>query len=1054
MSNRLFEYHVHSDYSTCTTNIDSVTKIGMYIEKAKALGMTALAFSEHGNLYNWYEKKSKIEVAGMKYVHAVEAYITESLTEKLRDNYHFVLMAKNYDGFEELNEIVSRSFNREDGHYYYRPRIYFEELFNTSSNIIVTSACIAGVFRNDNLEFQNKVLNWMERNKDRCFLEIQHHNTQSQILHNKKLYDLHKKTGIRLITGTDIHSLDERYAEAREIMQLSKNVKFDDNENGWDMTFKSYEQLVDSYKKQNSLPMDVVLEAIDNTAVVEDMISSFEVDKSVKYPDLYSDVDTLFKNTIEECIQSHPYALKNHTYEELKERAYWEFEQLKEANMLTFMLFKKSINDWQKANGIHIGPGRGSVSGSMIAYLFGITQMDSIKFDLNFFRFCNSKRVSLADIDEDCGEEDRDRVRQYLLERDDIQTAEIISFNTIQTKGAVKDVARALKIPLNEVEEINKQIDSNDDIPESLKTKYPDLFKYVELVRGIIVSVGTHPAGVLCATRNIQRELGTTTLSTTPYPVTMNDMYGLDACMWCKFDELGLDNVSIINKACELAGIDIITPDNIDLEDKDVWSSISDDTTAIFQYESPLSSQIAKNLLNPNTIAKIKKTLPDITMLRLFSFGNALIRPSGASIRDNASLGNVVTTGIKDIDDLLQGELGNCIVQCDQMLFVNKFCGFDMQKSDEVRKCIAKKKMERLEELIPEIRQGFADNAQKKYNISDEKAKEILDPIIQCMYDGTRYAFSWNHSDAYSFIGYACGWLRYHYPLEFITACLNVWNDKDEKTAKVIKYAKKIKANIKEAEFGYSSADYSCDNTTNTVYKGMRSIKNISADCADSLYTLRNNNYNYFVELLYDMTELKVNTEKINTLIRINFFHRFGKIRELLIVYNLFIKFKKGSSVQMKKENLKNNPDLENIIKRHSNETEKQYNKMDTRKILIECEELVKSMNVTELPIKERMQSQKELLGYINLKTGEQDRRKLIVLDKKTLISKFGKDKGKPWCVMIKTQSVGSGIESGFTIPYNIYSKNKFNVMDIIYCEKYEKRKGYYYLLKYNLVFD
>lgn len=181
MSEQYTLYHLHSDLSNGVTNIDSVTKYGEYIEQAKKLGMKAMAFSEHGSVFEWWHKKSAIEAAGMKYIHAVEAYLTASLDEKIRDNYHCVLLAKNYDGFLELNKLVSGSFNRSDNHFYYAPRISFEELFATSDNILITTACVGGVFGKGDDDTQRLFLDFLIKNKHRAFLEVGHHFDNKQV---------------------------------------------------------------------------------------------------------------------------------------------------------------------------------------------------------------------------------------------------------------------------------------------------------------------------------------------------------------------------------------------------------------------------------------------------------------------------------------------------------------------------------------------------------------------------------------------------------------------------------------------------------------------------------------------------------------------------------------------------------------------------------------------------------------------------------------------------------------------------------------------------------
>jgi DNA polymerase-3 subunit alpha len=191
--------HLHSDLSNGVTNIDSVTKFDDYILKAKECGMKALCFTEHGSVFSWVNKKKHIEDAGMKYIHGIEAYVTESLDKKERDNYHCVLIATNYEAVKEINKLSSISFNRNDGHFYYAPRITFDELINTSDNIIIQTACLGGILHNGNDNLKNKFIKFITKNKHRCYLEIQHHNVEDQIKYNKYLYKLSKEIGVPLI---------------------------------------------------------------------------------------------------------------------------------------------------------------------------------------------------------------------------------------------------------------------------------------------------------------------------------------------------------------------------------------------------------------------------------------------------------------------------------------------------------------------------------------------------------------------------------------------------------------------------------------------------------------------------------------------------------------------------------------------------------------------------------------------------------------------------------------------------------------------------------------
>ena len=244
--------------------------------------MTALAFSEHGSIFEWWHKKQDVEAAGMKYIHAIEAYVTESIKNgKVRDNYHCILIARNYEGFKEINQLSSNSFNREDGHFYYVPRITMDELVNTSDNIIITTACLGGILHNGTDAIKQRFVDFLESNSDRCFLEIQHHIEEEQIKYNRRLVELSREIHVPLIAGTDTHALNEAHLEARAVLQRSKRVHFE-NEDAWDFEFKSYDELIQAYEKQGSMSKDMYMEAIENTNVMASMVEEFEIDKEKK----------------------------------------------------------------------------------------------------------------------------------------------------------------------------------------------------------------------------------------------------------------------------------------------------------------------------------------------------------------------------------------------------------------------------------------------------------------------------------------------------------------------------------------------------------------------------------------------------------------------------------------------------------------------------------------------------------------------------------------------------------------------------------------------------
>ena len=388
--------HCHTMLSSATTNIDSVTSYEDYIKYASEIGMKAISITEHGNILSWLKKKECCEKYGIKYIHGIEAYLTETIEEKIRDNYHCCLYAKNWEGVKELNKLISSSFNRRDNHFYYAPRILIDDLMNTSDNIIIASACLGGLFNKGNDNIKQRFLEFYIQNKNRCFLEIQHHNVSDQIKYNQYLYELSKEYDLQLLANTDTHCLNEKHVKGRNILQKAKNIYFD-NEEGWDLTFKTYDELIKSYEEQNSLPMEIVLQAIENTNKIADMVEDFNMDRSYKYPKMYDNSEQVLKEKINEGIlRTKINELDNYETEYLP-RIYEELETYQHNGAIDFLLLDENIKTWARKHDIFPGYSRGSCSGSLICYLLGITDVNSVQHKLNFERFMNKERVSLAD---------------------------------------------------------------------------------------------------------------------------------------------------------------------------------------------------------------------------------------------------------------------------------------------------------------------------------------------------------------------------------------------------------------------------------------------------------------------------------------------------------------------------------------------------------------------------------------------------------------------------------------------------------------------------------
>ena len=883
--------------SNGTTNIDSITNFRSYVARAKELGMSAICFTEHGNIFEWIHKKEEVEKAGMKYIHGVEAHITESLDEKVRDNYHCVLIAKNYDGVLELNQLISDSYNRSDGHFYYMPRILYDDLEKTSDNIIISTACLGGILHKGNENIRNRFICFLQRNKHRCFLEIQHHIDNGQKEYNQYLQMLSKEIGVPLITGTDTHALNEEHLEGRSILQKSKGVFFADEES-WDLTFKSYEELVAAYEKQGSLPMDIIKDAINNTNVLADMIEPFEIDRTYKYPHLWENPMKTFQNKIMEGIKRRGVD-KYPNYQEYIDRIKHELKAYEHNGAIDFMLLMDDIISWCIEQDIMVGYGRGSVNGSVIAWLLGITEMDSIKHNLNFERFMNTERVSLSDIDTDFPPSRIEEVKQYIFSKTGLYCCDIVTFNTVADKGAIRDVGRALNIPLVEVSAICDSVD-NEELYEKSREKYPELFKYVDLIKGTIVSVGSHPCGLVVAPFSITDRFGTFTTSTSNYAVSQINMKEIDSLNYVKLDLLRLDTIELINDTCKLAGIERLTPDNVDITDVKVWDSIRDDTTQIFQWEGNTGDNYIKKLLSDENIKKFQEVNENVDRMTLLSIGNSAIRPAGASYREDLASGVVRKTGSKPIDDFLSNTFGYLVFQEQIIAFLHQYCGFTMGEADIVRRGFAKKTG--TDKYIPIIKNGgyLTDNSdhyikgyittmKEQYGIDESKSEEDIVAFIQVIEDASAYLFSLNHSQPYSYEGYVSGYLRTYHPLEFLTTALNINRDKEEKTKALTAYAKKCNIIFQSPKFRHSRAGYFCDKETNTIYKGIGSIKFMNETVANELYEMSNMEFSDFVDVLYHLKEkTTLNSRQLDILIKIDFFEEFGDINTLLSIAEKF----------------------------------------------------------------------------------------------------------------------------------------------------------------------
>lgn len=1051
---------------------------------------------------------------GLKYLHGVEIYLTVSLDAKVRDNYHTILIAKNFDGVKEINLLIDKS-TRED-HMYYKPRITFDEFFAISDNVIKISACLASPlsrypssvnevyerlneikkekkellsseeYRQEVIErfkggdsnqspitYGNldnfikeevskmyaeeiKVLKHTEENAKEIYekllrtydyYEIQPHvKSLDQIKYNKMLYEVSKKYGKPLIAGTDTHSINQYKAECRSILQKAKHIEFS-NEDEFDLTYKSYDELVEMFRQQNSLPMDVIIEAIENTNKLVDSVTDYELDTAFKYPVLYENEEEVF---IERIYRMYNEKLNNGIISpdpRYEKNIQEELRVFKKIGMIGFMLFMSELTCWCLENGIPIGPCRGSVGGSTIAYLTDITDVDPIVWGTVFSRFANEDRKEIGDIDIDISPSQRHLVYDHIIEKfGEDKTAYVLAIGTISDKGTIDEIGRALKIPLHEVKEIKElyseytdAISSNTDkikkiesvdgyennkklvkereecertikhneklLTELKEVKYKDLFYYFDGLVGTAISQSMHPAGIIVSPVTLPDNYGTFWTKDGKRILSIN-MEEIHEVSLVKYDLLGLKNIEIIKDCCELANIPYPKSHTINWLDKDVWNHIADSPVGVFQFESKFAYDSMKRF--------VCQCVNDLSLV------NASIRPSGESYRDRLLERQSNKNPSELIDDLLSANNGFLVFQEDTIKFLTNICGLSGSDADNIRRAIGRKQRDRLEAALPSILEGYCNKSDRPREIAEQEAKEFL-RIIE---DSSNYQFGYNHSTGYSMIGYMCAYLRYHYPKEFITAYLNNANNEDDIKLGT-ELAKQLRITIHSIKFRHSTAQYSCDE--NGIYKGIASVKFLNEDAANDLFSIRNESFDTFIDLLVRITELKVDSRKLDILIKLDFFEEFGDIAYLLMCSNLFSTYYSKKQIKKNKA-LEDKLDFDLLRLCSQKETPKMFSGLDSVMLIKELIKNIIPEKKTSLKLK--IAYQIEHLGYVD------------IVDKKYAGYCVALDLNVDYSPRLKLYALANGNTIPVKVSKKIYKDNPIRRGDIVKVEhQYRKPK-------------
>ena len=863
--------HVHTQYSI----LDGASSIPALVDRAKSLGMDALAITDHGNMFGVKEFHNYAVSKGIKPVLGCEIYIAKgSMEEKTgsedRSGDHLILLAKNLTGYRNLIKLVSLAWTKG---FYYTPRIDKKALEKYRDGLIATSACIAGEIPgeilNGNIEGAEKALkSYIDIFGEDFFLEIQRHETtepdanietfpkQQKVI--EAFRRLSEKYGVKIIATNDVHFANKEDADAHDRLICINTAKdLDDPER---MRYSRQEYLK-SEEEMREIFSDIP-EAIENVAEIISKIELYELDHDpimpeFKIPPEFSSESEYLRYLTYEGAKERWGVLT----EEQKERLEFELDTIIRMGFPAYFLI---VHDFLKAAremGVAVGPGRGSAAGSAVAYCLRITDIDPIKYGLLFERFLNPDRISLPDIDIDFDEDGREQVLRYVVNKyGHDRVAHIITFGTMGAKMAIRDVARVQKLPLSEADRLAKMVperpgitlaDAYAEVPELAKEKdspnklISQTLQFAEALEGSIRQTGVHACGIIISKEPLDNYIPLSTAKETDLFVTQYEGNHVESVGLLKMDFLGLKTLSIIRDAIENIkkrhGIEIDI-ENLPLDDKKTFELFSrGDTTGIFQFESDGMKRYLREL-KPNRFEDL------IAM-------NALYRPGPM---ENIPLYIKRKHGQEKIEYLLPemekylaDTYGITVYQEQVMLLSQELAGFTKGEADSLRKAMGKKK----KALMEEMKARFMEGCLKK-----GYSEQLINKIWSDWESFAHYAFNKSHSTCYALVAFQTGYLKAHYPAEYMAAVLSRNISDLKKITLFIDEARRMGIEVLGPDINESNVKFTVNKDGNIRF-GLGAIKGVGENAVMQVIEEREKNGPY--RDIYDFVS-RVNLNTLN----------------------------------------------------------------------------------------------------------------------------------------------------------------------------------------------
>lgn len=876
--------HNHSHYSL----LDGAQHIKPMIKKVKELGMPAIALTDHGNMYGAMEFYQTAKDQGVQPIIGMEAYIVGkgSRTERkkgdpdtgLNKTYHLVLLCKNEEGYRNLSKLSSLSFT--EG-YYYKPRIDKEILRRYSRGLIGLTACLGGEVTNLHLRGHDDLareaaLEYADIfGVDDFYLEVQRHGMEEDTAYQKNV-ELAKELGLKYVATNDCHYTEKDHWDSHDILICMQGGKsyVDPNRH----RYKPQEFYLRSPDEMRQLFQDLP-QACDATLEIAEKCQldlTFGKYKMPNFPIPESEGDIDDNEYLRRKTERGLEWRYGQITDEIRERADHELKIIQEMGFSSYFLITLDFIEAARERNIPVGLGRGSAAGSIVAYATGITGVDPLKYNLLFERFLNPERVSMPDVDIDFCMRRREEVIDYVRQKyGEKNVCQIITYGTLASKNAVKDVARVLDIPFDKANQITKLIpvkggkpmkvaDAFRDIPELVDLVYSDdpiykdLAKHAEVLEGVAKSTGIHAAGVIIAPDEVSNlapvAVNSDGIITTQYDMNFAEKIGL-----LKMDFLGLRTLTVIDDAVRM--IQQTDPDShgdfdietIPMDDEKTYRLYGKgNTVGVFQFESKGMQEYLRKL-KPNRIEDL------IAM-------NALYRPGPMQFIDDFIDRKYGRKEIEYLHPMLEPILketyGIIVYQEQVMKIVSDLGGFSLGEADLVRRAMGKKKLD----IMEAYKVKFIDQAKSLHGIDEAVSGEIYELIVKF----ASYGFNKSHSAAYSILSYQTAYLKAHFPAAFMASIMSSEITSPDRIMIYMDECKQLGLKVIPPDVNISFPDFSAPDAE-TVAFGMHAIKNVGRSAINSIVEAREERgtpFQTLFELVESADSRLVNKKALESLIQ------------------------------------------------------------------------------------------------------------------------------------------------------------------------------------------